>query len=332
MAYQVFVQQVAFLEGLKNLTLAKETLPVTLENIHARVSALERLVMGHPQPPPTTIPDWESLRYRTTRLYRTPMGGGGPRIYALVVLADHWWPSAEESDEHETAVALERTLRSLGVFSYSASVAAGPKKEVVDDGETVDGDHSSSTNQFNMAVQEFCHLAGQKRKQPMQPLETARDLYAAAFELSLVLEGKPASPVQYPPPPGYHAPALPNTGMPGMPGGTPPGVRPPGAGVGVPPPPPRWNIVQVEKSKKKKKQPTKSTGGLLQFMAGRKATPKCTREHLYSDSDSDADDDSVRARTGWRRWLPRWLCRGRSKKTWNGYDTDSSSGSSSLAD
>ncbi|KAK8139459.1 hypothetical protein PG984_002839 [Apiospora sp. TS-2023a] len=330
MAYQVFVQQVAFLEGLKNLPLAKETLPITLENIHARVSALERLVMGHPQPPPTTVPDWESLRYRTTRLYRTPMGGGGPRIYALVVLADHWWPSAEESDEQETAVALERTLRSLGVFSYSASsAAAGPKKEVVvDDGETVDGyrDSPSSSNQFDIAVQEFCHLAGQKRKQPMRPLETPRDLYAAAFELSLVLEGKPASPVQYPPPPGYHAPALPNTGMPG---GVPPGVRPPGAGV--PPPPPRWHVVQVEKKKKKKTPVTKSTGGLLQFMAGKpKPPPKCTREHVYSDSDSD--DDSIRARTGWRRWLPRWLCRGRSKKTWNGYETDSSSGSSSLAD
>ncbi|KAK8026367.1 hypothetical protein PG991_003423 [Apiospora marii] len=249
MAQQVFVQQVAFLEGLRDVTPAKETLPVTLENIHARVSALERL-MGWPQPP-TIVPDWESLRYRTTRLYRTPIGG--PRIHALIVLADQWWPSAEASDEQETAVALERTLRSLGIFSYSASSPTETKKEFDSSADGKDGggnglsNSNSNSDQFDLAAQEFCHLAGQKRKQPMRPLQTARDLYAAAFELSLVLEGKPASPVQYPPPPGYNPPGLPGgPGLGGMPMGRPPGSSPPHGHGPPPPPPPHHTSRQAE--------------------------------------------------------------------------------------
>lgn len=327
MANQVFFQQVAFLEGLKGMTPAKETLRVTLENIHARVAALERL-MGQVQPP-TVVPDWESLRYRTTRLYRSRLGG--PSIYALIVLADHWWPSAEEVGEQATAQALERTLRSLGIFSYSAAALAETKKEVDNDGNDKADASSSMSSQFDIAVQEFCHLAGQKRKQPMRPLHDARELYAAAFELSLVLENKPASPVQYPPPLGYNPPSLPG------PGGMPMGSRPPGAEIPPPPPPHPYlrpggpRIVQMDKKRKKKTTSPKGTAGcgLLQFMAGR---PARRRNSSDSDSDSGSDDDSVRAKKGWRRWLPRWLSRGRSKKSRSGYDTDSSSGSSTLAD
>ena len=340
MAQQVFVQQVAFLEGLKNIAPAKETLPVTLDNIHARVAALERQ-MGQPQPP-TVVPDWESLRYRTTRLYRGHMGG--PSIYALIVLADHWWPSAEEVGEQATAQALERTLRSLGIFSYTASSfpsrADEAKKDAVDDDgndkkpdASSNNGSSSNTDQFDIAVQEFCHLAGRKRKQPMRPLHSARELYAAAFELSLVLEGKSAFPVQYPPPPGYFPSTLPGSGL----GGMPMGQRPPGSmstpshGHGPPPPPPPPHVVRVDRRRKRgTKTAAKGKGGLWQFMAGRR--PACRRRHADTDSDSDSDDDSVRAKTGWRRWLPRWLSRGRSKKSRAGYDTDSSSDSSTLAD
>ncbi|KAK8090436.1 hypothetical protein PG997_005397 [Apiospora hydei] len=255
---QVFVQQVAFMEGLKYVTPAPETRPATLANVHARVCALEKL-LSQPQPPPTAAPDWESLRYRTNRLWRTPSPA----------------PASTPS---------------LGIVSYSAAeVGVKAEKEGGgggdvsvgdddDDGKKACGDGAGS-DQFDRAAQDFCRLAGKHRYQPMRPIQTMREFYAAAFEFSLVLEGKPASPVQYPPPPGYNPPSIHSH----------PGMLPMGR-PSAPPPPPR--IIRVEKKRPKKKAPKK--GGFLRLMA-------CGRGD-DSDSDSysgsDSDDESVRARRG----------------------------------
>ncbi|KAK8041690.1 hypothetical protein PG993_006213 [Apiospora rasikravindrae] len=287
---QVFVQQLAFMEGVKGVIPDKETLATTLENVNVRVSVLERLV-SRPQVP-TAVPDWDSLRYRTMRLWRTPM--------------TKWLRPP----------ALERTLRSLGIFSYSAALDAAKETEGApgDDADEGKGSTIPNSSQFDIALQDFCRLAGKHRYQPPKPLTTVRELYAAAFELSLVLEGKPASPVQYPPPPGYYPPGIHGPGIPPM--------GWPVTGPPAPPFPP--NVMRVGKRKPKKKAPKK--GGFLRFMA-------CGRQDdSDSDSGSDSDDESIRARTGWRRFLPRWLSRGRAKKRHSGYDTDTSSCSSSLAD
>ncbi|KAK7952798.1 uncharacterized protein PG986_008526 [Apiospora aurea] len=290
----------------------KELLPATLNNVHARVNLLERLV--DQRQPPTVAPDWDSLRYRTMRLWRTPVRGL-PSTYALVVSADKWWPSAEETDDQAIALALERTLRSLGIFSYSAT-----PPDAVENGTSSDKDGSSSSSssddQFDIAAQEFCNLAGKNRKKPLKPYASVRELYAAAFELNLVLEGKPYLTVPYPPVPPVFGPGrLP---MPGIPMGE--GGRPGGS---IPPPSysPRGPPVIIRPRKhKKRSRKTQSKGGFLRFML-------CGRGD--DDSDDDSDDESVRAKKGWRRWLPRWLS---SKKGPRGYETDSSSGSSSLAD
>ncbi|KAK8048149.1 hypothetical protein PG994_009879 [Apiospora phragmitis] len=285
---QVFVQQIAFLEGLKDITPAKETLPVTLENVHARLNALERSAEQPNPQPPTVVPDWDSLRYRTMRLWRAPVRC--PGVYALVVSADQWWPSAEQTGDQATALALERTLRSLGILSYSAPLRPDAKEDGGKDGDSCPS--SSGSDQFDMAAQEFCRLAGKHRKKPLRPYQSMRELYAAAFELNLVLEGRHAHPSAA--------------------GAASPGMNP--------------RTVHVERLKRPKKKVSKEGGGFLQFMS-------CgSRDDSDSDSGSDSDDDSVCAKKGWRRWLPDWLYKGHSKKRRCGWDTDSSSGDSTLAD
>ncbi|KAK8115388.1 hypothetical protein PG999_007457 [Apiospora kogelbergensis] len=301
MTQHAFVQQVAYLEGLQSITPPKEALPVTLENIHARLIQLERV---HRQPqPPTIVPDWESLRYRTVRLWRDM--GSPMAVQWLNVTCDKWWPSAGDTGDGTTAVALERTLRSLGIISFSAALHAR-------DGEAAGTDHggpssssssSSSANQFDIAAQEFCHLAGKKSRKPNSPFRDVRELYAAAIELSLNLEAR----LGYP------------GGPPGVmrPGGLPPMSRFP------PPPPPPGRKTKSCCGCCSCKCHEKKKGGLARFLL-------CgARSSNDSDSDSDSDSDvgsSRRQRKGWRRFVPSWgwLSKGRKKRR-SGYGSDTSS-------
>ncbi|KAK7937351.1 uncharacterized protein PG986_014219 [Apiospora aurea] len=316
MAQQAFAQQVSFMEGYRRIDPAKDTLPVTLENINKRLIALEQ-VHRRPQPP-TIAPDWETLRYRTLRLWRDSTFGGGTNN-SLVIACDQWWPNdagmSDSSGQRSMAEALERALRSLGIDSYSATAtqeANNGNDAATDD---VDGANrppnsssssrnSNNNNQFDIAAQELCHLAGKNRKKPIRPFQNVRELYGAAIEMSLVLEGLPAANSLLTPPLGARPPWGPPPHH--------PGARP----------------------KKKKAccgccsctchQETKKRGfsGFTWF-GGRGSD---------SGTGSDADDESTRAssKKGWRRLLPNWGWLSRSHRS--GYGTDTSSNSSTLAD
>ncbi|KAK7987359.1 hypothetical protein PG989_007674 [Apiospora arundinis] len=204
MAQHAFAQQVACMEGKKRINPPKEILPVTLENMHARLHQLERASTVRMTQPPTALQDWDSLQYRTMRLWRENM----PAHFMttpFVIACDKWFPQigdAGEDDETQRSmeIALQRTLYSIGIFSYSAN----PKAKDAEASDDVDSGNSpssspsssssssSSSNQFDIAAQELCRMVGENRKRIVKPFLTVRELYAAAIEMSLVLEGRAA--------------------------------------------------------------------------------------------------------------------------------------------
>ncbi|KAK8022671.1 hypothetical protein PG993_013438 [Apiospora rasikravindrae] len=321
MAQQAFAQQVSFMEGYHRIFPAKDTLPVTLDNINNRLITLER-VHGRPQAP-TIAPDWETLRYRTLRLWRDSASGGGTNN-SLVIACDQWWPEnagmSDSAIQQSMAVALERTLRSLGINSYSAATLEEAAKGE-DDTTDVDGANPSSSNtsnnQFDIAAQELCHLAGKNRKKPIRPFQNVRELYGGAIEMSMVLEGLPAVNAVLAPPPALRPPAPP------MPPPSHPGMRP---------------IYNAPRRKRKaccgccscKCHETRKRG-FASFMCGGRSRA----DDSDSDTGSDTDDERTwpSRKVGWRRLLPnwRWLSNGRKKRR-SGYGTDTSSNSSTLAD
>ncbi|KAK6815603.1 hypothetical protein PG987_016607 [Apiospora arundinis] len=199
MAQHAFAQQVACMEGKKRINPPKEILPVTLENMHARLHQLERASTVRMTQPPTALQDWDSLQYRTMRLWRENM----PAHFMttpFVIACDKWFPKigeAGEDDETQRSmeIALQRTLYSIGIFSYSANPKAKDAEATddVDSGNSPSSSpSSSSSNQFDIAAQELCRMVGENRKRIQKPFLTVRELYAAAIEMSLVLEGRAA--------------------------------------------------------------------------------------------------------------------------------------------
>ncbi|KAK8872538.1 hypothetical protein PGQ11_003052 [Apiospora arundinis] len=318
MAQHAFAQQVACMEGKRRITPPKEILPVTLENMHARLHQLERASTVKMTQPPTALQDWDSLQYRTMRLWRENM----PAHFMttpFVITCDKWFPQisdAGEDDETQRSmeIALQRTLYSIGIFSYSANPKAKDAEATddVDSGNSSSSSpsssSSSSSNQFDIAAQELCRMVGENRKRIQKPFLTVRELYAASIEMSLVLEGRaaPTPPAQ---PPFCTRPHM-----------------PPG---GPPPPPPRKRRSSYCPSCKCGGREKKS--GFFGFMCGGRRSDD---SDSGSDSDSDAGSTRCAKRTGWRRLLPNWgwLSKGRKKRR-SGYGSvTTSSASSTLAD
>lgn len=190
------VQRVAYLEGWKDFVFNTDNLDATLQNLDVRIVALEKIFKIH-APPPTLQPDWESLDFRTRRLYRKPGYSRALQVSSI---------GQDPADEKVDATLLKSTLLRLGIGS--------PGKVLPDD--PVD---------FNAASQELCYLAGRNNVKISYVIEDTQKLYETAVDLFLHLESMPPHMVVD----VKGRPPVPHGGMPmgpRMPPGMGPGQKP----------------------------------------------------------------------------------------------------------